>query len=108
LMFPMKVNGLALATSLASIFNFFSLYFLLRKKIGPLGGREIFVSFVRAAIPGAIMAVVLILLNVNLQLRPVPKLAVIIPAGAASFFIACLIFDVKEFKGFVKWILRRG
>lgn len=108
LMFPMKVGGLALATSIASIFNFFSLFYLLRKKIGPLGGREIFVSFVRAAIPGAIMAAVLILLNMNLLLSPIPKLAVIIPAGATSFFIACLIFDVKEFKGFVRWILRRG
>ena len=108
LMFPMKVNGLALATSIASMFNFFSLFFLLRKKIGPLGGRAIFASFLRTMIPGAIMAVVLIFLNLNLNLKPVPQLIVVVFAGMTSFFIACLIFDVKEFKGFLRWILRRS
>ena len=125
LMFPMKVNGLALATSIASIFNFFSLFYLLRKKIGPFGGRAIFVSFIRAMIPGVIMGFVLILLNNVLnsgsaaglltaillgkaKYLPVLQLAIVILCGMASFFAACLVFDVKEFKGFMKWILRRS
>ncbi len=108
LMFPMKVGGLALATSIASMFNFFSLFYLLRKKIGPLGGRAIVVSFTRAMIPGIIMAVVLIWLNAALHFRPILQVIVVILAGMASFFTACLIFDVKEFKGFMKWILRRS
>lgn len=108
LMFPMKVGGLALATSIASVFNFFSLFYLLRKKIGPLGGRAIVASFVRAMIPGAIMAAVLLLLNHILDFRPVIKISIVILAGMASFFAACFVFDVTEFKGFMKWILRRG
>ncbi len=108
LMFPMKVGGLALATSIASMFNFFSLFYLLRKKIGPLGGRAIIVSFTRAMIPGIIMAVVLVWLNAALHFRPILQIIVVILAGMASFFTACLVFDVKEFKGFMKWILRRS
>ncbi len=108
LMFPMKVGGLALATSLASVFNFFSLYFLLRKKIGPFGGYSIFVSFIRTMVPGLIMGAILLWLNAALHFKPVIQIAVVISAGMASFFIACLVFDVKEFKGFMKWILRRG
>lgn len=107
LMFPMNVGGLALATSLASIFNFFSLFYLLRKKIGPLGGRAILASFIRALIPGAIMGVVLLWLNTVLHFSPVIQITVIILAGMASFFIACLVFDVKEFKRFLRWILKR-
>lgn len=108
LMFPMKVGGLALATSIASIFNFFSLFYLLRKKIGPLGGRKILTSFMRAMMPGIIMGIVLIRLNAVLHFRPVLQIAIVILVGMASFFAACLIFDVKEFKGFMKWILRRS
>lgn len=108
LMFPMKVGGLALATSIASIFNFFSLFYLLRKKIGPFGGRAIAVSFGRAMIPGIIMAAVLVWLNAVLHFRPVLQLAIVILAGMASFFGACMVFDVQEFKGFMKWILRKS
>ncbi len=108
LMFPMKVGGLALATSIASMFNFCSLFYLLRKKIGPLGGRAILASFARAMIPGIIMAIVLVWFNAVLHFRPVLHMIVVILAGMASFFTSCLIFDVKEFKGFMKWILRRS
>ncbi|MEE8317382.1 MAG: murein biosynthesis integral membrane protein MurJ, partial [Candidatus Omnitrophota bacterium] len=38
LMFPLKISGLALATSVSGTFNFFLLFFALRKKIGGLGG----------------------------------------------------------------------
>lgn len=107
LMFPMKVGGLALATSVASIFNFFSLFYLLRKKIGPLGGYNIFASFVRALIPGIIMGAILFWLNAALHLRPVIQIAVVILAGMASFFVGCLVFDVKEFKRFLRWISKR-
>lgn len=108
LMFPMKVGGLALATSLASVFNFFSLFFLLRRKIGPLGGREITVSFLKALLPGLIMGAFLLWLDSALHLKPLLRISVIIPAGIVSFLAACLIFDVKEFKGFMKWIFRRS
>lgn len=107
LMFPMKVGGLALATSVASIFNFFSLFYLLRKKVGPFDGRAILASFVRALIPGAIMAAVLVLLDLVLELGPILKLSVTISAGIVSFFAACMIFDVDEFKGFLRWISRK-
>ncbi len=108
LMFPMKVGGLALATSIASIFNFLSLFYLLRKKIGPFGGYSVLASFVRALIPGIIMGGVLLWLNAALHLRPVVQITVVIFAGMASFFIGCLIFDVKEFKRSLRWILKRG
>ena len=37
LMFPLKLGGLALATSVSSIFNFTALYILLEKRLGDIG-----------------------------------------------------------------------
>jgi putative peptidoglycan lipid II flippase len=39
LMHPLQHAGLALATSIASVLNFVLLFEMLRRKIGPMGGR---------------------------------------------------------------------
>jgi putative peptidoglycan lipid II flippase len=39
LMHPLRHSGLALATSIASVLNFVLLFEMLRRKIGPMGGR---------------------------------------------------------------------
>ncbi len=48
LMVPLKHGGLALATSLAAALNFTLLVFLLRRKLGLLGGKKIFTSFLKS------------------------------------------------------------
>lgn len=107
LMFPMKVGGLALATTISSAANFILLFHLLRKKIGPFGGFAILKSFGRVLIAGVIMGIVLVWLNSTLAFKPVMQIIVIIAAGIVSFFAACMILDVDEFKGFLRWILRK-
>ena len=52
---PMKVGGLALATSISAIFNFLALYILLEKRLGDLGTRSVAVSFMKATFAGAAM-----------------------------------------------------
>jgi putative peptidoglycan lipid II flippase len=44
LMHPLRHGGLALATSIASVLNFVLLFEVLRRKIGPMGGRVLAVS----------------------------------------------------------------
>lgn len=107
LMFPLKVGGLALATSLASIANFFMLFSMLRKKIGHLGAGPVIDSFVRVLAASAAMAAALMLLDANIMMRPVAKVAVMVAAGIAVFLAACVVLKVEEFKGAVKWISRR-
>ncbi|MFH1778999.1 MAG: murein biosynthesis integral membrane protein MurJ [Candidatus Omnitrophota bacterium] len=108
LMWPLKVGGLALATSISSTVNFFLLYYLLRKKIGPLGGFVILKSVGRILLAGVIMGLILIWVNSLLVLAPIPQVAIVIFVGLVSFFVGCMIFDVDEFKGFLRWILRRS
>jgi len=56
LMFPMKHKGLALATSVASIVNFSLLLYLLRKRLGGIGGKRIIKSLARTIAASLIIA----------------------------------------------------
>lgn len=58
LMRPLAHNGLALATSLASILNLGLLVYELRRKLGPLGGKRICKSTIRTLIISLIMGAV--------------------------------------------------
>ncbi len=54
-MTPLKHAGLALATALSSMLNMGWLLFILRKRLGRLGGRMILASFARIALASALM-----------------------------------------------------
>jgi putative peptidoglycan lipid II flippase len=58
LMGPLKHGGLALATTLSACANMALLLWLLRRKIGPFGGRRIVVSGLKALMAAVPMAVV--------------------------------------------------
>jgi putative peptidoglycan lipid II flippase len=45
---PLGVGGITLSTSLVSTFNFFALFFLLRREVGLLGGRRLLRSGLRS------------------------------------------------------------
>lgn len=55
LMGPLKHGGLALATSIASLFNVLALLYILRKRVGRLGGRRILSSGLKLAAASAVM-----------------------------------------------------
>jgi putative peptidoglycan lipid II flippase len=101
-MFPLKISGLALATSFSGVFNFFVLFFILKKKIGPVGGRNILRSFFKVLMASIVMAAVIYaaLFKAGLNIFLVIFLGILVYAAAA------MIFDVKEAKEFLKWALR--
>lgn len=55
LMGPLKHGGLALATSIASLFNVFALLYILKVRIGRLGGRRILTSSLKLAGASSVM-----------------------------------------------------
>jgi putative peptidoglycan lipid II flippase len=55
LMGPLKHGGIALATSLSSIFNAAALVFLMKKKLGRMGGRSIMNSIAQLTIASTVM-----------------------------------------------------
>ena len=63
LMGPLKHGGLALATSIAALFNVTLLIHLLRKRIGLMGGRKIFLSMVKLVFVSGVMGLAVYYFN---------------------------------------------
>jgi len=63
LMGPLKHGGLALATSIAALFNLSILIYLLRKRLGLMGGRNILLSTVKLFFSTIVMASVVYFFN---------------------------------------------
>ena len=105
LMWPMKLGGLALATSISATVNFLILYFILKKRIGCLGTKEMVNSFLRVLLSSIIMGIVLKFLSAQAFC---PKgLILSITAGAITFMAAAYIFKVKELERIFAWALKR-
>jgi len=103
-MFPLKVGGLALAASISGAVNFFMLFFILRQKIGSLDGNKILSSFIKVAIAGLAMAVIAYICAFRMGLN----IFIVILIALASYIAATFIFDVKEAKEFLSWVLKRN
>ena len=63
LMGPLKHGGLALATSIAALFNVILLIHFLRKRLGLMGGRKILWSTIKLSFVSGIMAIVVYFFN---------------------------------------------
>ncbi len=97
LMFPFKIAGIALATSISGIITFLVLFILAKKRIGDFGVKEIGNSFLRIFICGAGMGFVCYL---SAYLSPNRFLGILISliAGLISYIVFCLVFKVKEMR----------
>ena len=100
LMRPLQVGGLALATSISSVVNFFILIVVLRQKIGCLGLRKLIAASFPVIICSVLMGVVCQLSYVYFQdiLQSGMSLLVAIAAGIVVFMGLGWVLGV--FKGF--------
>ena len=98
LMFPLKIGGLALATSISGIGTFLLLFFMLKKRLGGFGERKIFPSFLRILAAAICMAAVCFL--VNRALNFVWALF----CGGLSYIMFCFLFGVTELKELIHWL----
>lgn len=105
LIWPLKLGGIALATSLSAIFNFVVLYILLRKRLGRLHTRAVLDSLARIILASAAMGIVLKFSTYCLS--GVSGLLIAISAGIAVFTAAAYIFRVREMDMVFKWALKR-
>jgi putative peptidoglycan lipid II flippase len=108
LMWPLQVGGIALASAISAMVNYFMLYSMLEKKIGRLGG-GLRRYFFKLAVAAALMALLLVLswqtlfLNYHLFIR----FAVTIMLGISGFIAFCFILKIREMKDLILWILKR-
>jgi len=104
-MSPLKVGGLALATSLSAVFNFAVLFILLRRRIGGFGAAGILDSFVRALAAGAVMGAVIVFV------LPAPSgwmgLGLTIALAIVVYAAAAYVFGSGEMRSLLGWISKR-
>jgi putative peptidoglycan lipid II flippase len=107
LMFPLKLGGLALATSISAVFNFTALYILLRKRIGDFGTKFIIDTLVKVTLAGMVMGAVLQLMVIRADNFTFPILVTAIMAGIFVFLSVSYLLGVKELKDLLAWISKR-
>jgi len=113
LMFPMKLSGLALATSISGINTFLLLYFILSKRLKGFNSKDVFVSFMRILAASISMgAVCYFLSRKNMFTQAVTlykalNLVLLIAAGGVSYVFFCFILKVGEMREFWRWMEKR-
>lgn len=100
LMFPLKIGGLALATSISGIISFFFLFFILSRRLGGFGESKILKSFLRILAATLCMSAVCYLVNQALNFG----WALFCSALAYIFF--SFVFRVTEFTELLRWLGR--
>lgn len=94
--FPMKLKGIALATSVSGIITFLMLFFLLKKKVR-FRIDAVISSFLRILSASVGMGMICYLLKSH-------NLFLVISSGILSYIAFCFIFRVEEMHQFWQWI----
>ncbi len=109
LMWKWTVGGLAFATSAAAWYQAVVLFYLLKKQIGLLGGREILKSFAFGLLAGIAMGAVcwflyfIALVKLHLMLRVLVSISV----GTFFYFQLSKWLKIEEYDHFMDALLRR-
>lgn len=104
--YPLKIAGIALATSLSGIVTFLVLFFILKKRIGDFGAKEIAASFLRV-LPAGLGMGAACYFSAGLGLNKYLNLAIDVMVGAAAYIILCFVFRVSEMRQLWDWLVRK-
>jgi putative peptidoglycan lipid II flippase len=109
LMFPLKVGGLALASSISAVVNLSLLYSIMKRRIGGLEDFGMKGYIIKIILSSLIMGLFIILLWYSKLFRtaPIIKLSATIILSALIFGLACIALKVQELNLMMRWILRR-
>lgn len=113
LMYPLKLAGLALATSVSGITTSLVLFSILCKKLKPFNIKAILYSFLRILIASIFMGAICYLfsqrvyfLGSNMFFRLL-NLGLSIMIGVISYVIFCFIFRVSEIQELWDWVRKK-
>ncbi|EMT39373.1 integral membrane protein MviN [Thermoanaerobacter thermohydrosulfuricus WC1] len=108
----LKLGGLALSTSIAAIFTTFLLFTSLKRKLGKIGGKYMFMSFIKAMFAAIVMGVIVHFMYNNLivkmpsdkRIYEVIVLFITILVGAIIYSTIVLVTDKSAFSYLKKGI----
>ncbi len=114
LMWPMGAAGLTTANSASSILNFFLLFLFLRRKVGPLGGRQLLASIWRVTLASALAGMAVwpfgemgLWAEDGQLLLKVGFLALAGIVGGSIFVLSAWLLQVEELRVLIRRLLRR-
>lgn len=109
LMWKWGVGGLAFATTVSALYQAVALFYLLRKEIGLLGGREIIHSFIYGSLAGLSMGALCggLCFVVFVKLHVILRVFISISAGTLFYFLLSRMLKIKEYDYFMEILLRR-
>ena len=107
LMRPLGVGGLALATSLCAYMNVFMLFYKLKKKIGKIGAKKIFISSIKALIASALMGIIAYQIMQIKVLPMIIALIISILCSIVSFIILLKILKSQEMEQILSGINKK-
>jgi putative peptidoglycan lipid II flippase len=110
LMFPLKIGGVALGSSIAAMINFFMLYRMLIKKIGRIDWQDTLSQFIKVVILSFIVVFLGRLLWSVLDMNKYLKAVSIVSVSASFFIVVGYIVGLKQLyhlrQGILKWMSR--
>ena len=110
LMGPMKIGGIALASSISSAVGFFALFYFLEKRIGVMS-EELVTSVTKilvASTGAAIVILVLIKISAGWDMPELVKLVLMGSAGYFVYGLACVLLKVAQAQRIMKVFIKNG
>lgn len=108
LMFPLKVGGIALASSIAGTVDFLVLFYILDKRLGGFDA-DLFRYFFKVFTAAVISGIIMFWMGKNLNFMPeAVKLAVIGLLWIGLYEFVCLALHVPQARKIWDWIQRKG
>ncbi|MCX5712037.1 MAG: polysaccharide biosynthesis C-terminal domain-containing protein, partial [Candidatus Omnitrophica bacterium] len=113
LMFPMKIAGLALATSIAGIVATVILFIKLYQRLKPFDLKEVFSSFLRIFLSSVGMGAACFFIYRDYGFKGatvisnIAGLISILCVAFVTFIVSCFIFRVREIKELWTWLTKR-
>jgi len=113
LIFPLKISGIALATSLSGIICSFTLFGILKRKLKPFDDTDIVVSFFKISAASLCMRLVCLWLQKNIiccggLFDKILYLILLLSLGVVSYITFCFIFRVREIHELRRWLFKKA
>jgi len=107
LMFPLKIGGVALASSLAAAFNFGLLYYWLIKRIGKIDFQNTKAQFLRILLLSIVIGITARVLLDSLTFNKYTNMLIVVISLLGIFIIGGYILGIKQINYLKKWALER-
>lgn len=107
LMFPLKIGGVALGSSIAAMVNFFILYIMLRKRIGTIDWKDTKAQFVKILLLSLAVAAMASFAWDFLIFNKYIKALIVVASAFGIFILGAYFLRFKQVLYIKEWILKK-